>query len=175
MKFYLIPITDDVIYIGDKTLREITQEKYPLLIKREQERVDILYSEPIYMPLSEKAKKIYRKHNLETEELYHKMGVPKYIIAIKTENGFEEILTRINLSYLYPAAIQVKEVSEEKALMYYINEFYIDTIKNYLDALVISDSPFTYDVEANIEGFIGDDKVQGPFKGKITIRSLIKK
>ncbi len=175
MKFYLIPITEDIVYIGDKALQEITQEKYPLLMKREQERVDILYSEPIYMPLSENTKNIYRRHNLETKELYRKMGVPKYIIAIETEKGFEEILTKINLSYLYPAAISVREVSEEEALMYYLNESYIDTIKNYLDALSISDSPFTYNIEANIEGFIGDNKIQGPFKGKITIRSLIKK
>lgn len=54
MKYYLIPVVEDAIYYNGESLKDIFDRVFPVLSKREDERIDILYSTRIFEPIPEK-------------------------------------------------------------------------------------------------------------------------
>ena len=54
MKYYLIPVVEDAIFYNGESLKDIFDRVFPVLSKREDERIDILYSTRIFEPIPEK-------------------------------------------------------------------------------------------------------------------------
>lgn len=67
MKYYLIPVVEKDILCDGESLRDIFSREFPELAKREDERVDIIYSTRYFMPIPELK---LRAHNHETKEMY---------------------------------------------------------------------------------------------------------
>ena len=120
-KYYLIPVTEYYIYIGDKTLRDILKNRYEELVQKEEERINILYSTSpvVKMPYSVQVK--YNKHNEETSKRYEELCVPQYLIAYKKGRRIREISTDTILFAKHSCHFDIREVSKEKALNYFEN------------------------------------------------------
>lgn len=175
-KYYLIPTTESDIYFNDKSLGNILEEYYPELFRREEERIDILYSTSplISMPASERRR--YNEHNAETKKMFDKKQVPQYLIAYGNDYYAEEILTKIKITSKYPAALSIRSVSKEKVEEYYYSSNYKTKITNYFSNIkIISEIPFndTYDFVGYVDGKIDGHSVTGSFKGKIKAKKLI--
>lgn len=174
-KYYLIPMTDRDIYIDDKSLCSILKESHPILMDREEERIDILYSTSplVRMPITEEIR--YKKHKEETKKMYHELQVPEYIIAYGNECEAREILTNAEIISRYLAALSIRGVTKEKAKEYYYINNYYEKIVNYFNNLsIINETPFIddYDFEGYIEGEIEGKDIKGNFKGKIKIKKI---
>ena len=110
-RYYLIPMLEKDISFNGIPLNQILKHKQPILIDREEERIDILYSTSplVRMPLSEEIR--YKKHNDDTKKMYHRLGVPYCIIAYGNEYEAREILTDAKIVPEYKAALGIREIN----------------------------------------------------------------
>lgn len=133
MNYYLIPIVDSDILCEGENLKDICRRTFPALAKREDQRVDIIYSTRTFMPFPVHELK---KHNKETKLMYGKENVPMYLIAYD-DNGIEthEIVTGTCLSARYPAALGIRKVTKDSAEKYFNESNYLDKAVNYFDHL----------------------------------------
>lgn len=126
-KYYRIPMTERIVKVDGISLFEILQKHYPDLYNREKGRVELMYggSNPgVMTPQLEEAVKDY---NQETDVMYHALGVPKYIIAIKDESGIREYATKTTLEVPSNGSILTgREVSQTTAYQY------LDSTTNYI-------------------------------------------
>lgn len=173
--FYLIPITDSSIYLNNKPLRDILESSHPELIRREDERINILYSEGLDM--SESLEEEYEQYVINTKKLYDKMQVPEYLIAYGNDKHAKEIITNSEITAEFSAALGCRRVSIEKAEKYYNDTDYETKIRKYFNYINetnenVLKSNNIYEIEGYIEGKIKNKDIQGDFKGKIKIKKL---
>ena len=125
MKYYLIPLVDTDIYYHCQSLRDILREKFPLLARREEQRIDILYSTRFYEPIP---KQELNAHNHETMLIYQKENIPMYLIAYGTDElSAHEIFSREVLLAKYPAALGIREVTKDSAEKYFKENDYFNS------------------------------------------------
>ncbi len=163
-KYYLIPLTDRAIYLNEKPLETILKEKFPKLYKREEERIDILYSNGYD---SEIPRERLDRHNEKTKEIYEKMQIPEYIIACGNDKSAKEVITGIKLSGKYPAALGVRKTSKERLEEYYRTSNYSNKIINYINVIRNIN-----DVAIFLEGNIDGKPVKGEFIGTIKVKKI---
>jgi len=176
-KYYLIPMTDDDVYLGDKTLKSILDSSNHELVQREKERIDILYSVSPVFKMPEYIKRKYEEYCIETKRIYDKLQVPYYLIAYGNDESAEEIVTKSKITPKYPAALGIRRVSKELAEEYYIIKNYKTKIERYFNCIDnICENYFgfndTYEIEGYIEGKIGEKNVKGIFNGKVRVKRI---
>lgn len=172
MKYYLIPVVENDILCDGESLRDIFSREFPELAKREDERVDIIYSTRYFMPIPEVKLKA---HNHETKQMYAIQNVPTYLIATGTDEFCaREVVSGKWLHAKYPAALGIRETTRESAENYFNNNDYFNKVSNYFEHIYgekaknikLDSEPFaeTYEGVAYLDGEI-DGK---PFSGKFT-------
>lgn len=115
-KFYKIPMTERIIKVGNTSLLEILQNNYPLLYDREKGRINLQYHVLL-------TKEKLEEYNRETNLMYAKEGIPKYIIAVGNNNYLMELSTGIKLSGIeHSSILKERRVSKEDAYEYISNE-----------------------------------------------------
>lgn len=177
MKYYLIPVVDNDILCDGESLRDIFSREFPELSKREDERVDIIYSTRYFMPIPEVK---LRAHNQETREMYDIQNVPTYLIATgDDEFCAREIVSGKWLHAKYPAALGIRETTKESAESYYNSSDYPKKVSNYLGHLFgenivnakLNDDPFAevYEGTAYLDGEIDGKPFSGTFTGTLRL------
>lgn len=173
-KYYLIPMTENDIYLNGKSLRSILDSSHPELVQREIDRISILYSESPIIEMPEHLKKEYNDHNVKTKEMFDEAQIPYYLIAYGNDECAKEILTKNEITSKYPAALGIRKVSKEKAIEYYINSDYETKISKYFNNENIEKNPFSptdvYEIEGYLEGEFEKQNIAGNFKGKVKIK-----
>ena len=134
-KIYLIPVGDQNVYCGDKSLKNILKESYPELFQREEHRLEILRSVHSGHSMSNFMRKRYITYAYETMKLFDRMRVPEYLIAVETEDGVREFLTGVELESYFPIAHTVRDISREDAEKYYVRTDYEEKVENYFKAM----------------------------------------
>lgn len=148
MRYYLIPVVDSYIGLDNESLKEIFDREFPKLAKREDERVDILYSID---------------------------NVPTYLVATGIDEFMaREVVTGKKLYSKCAGALGIRETTKEAAENYFINNDYFNKVSNYFERIYgekaknikLDSEPFaeTYEGVAYLDGEI-DGK---PFSGKFT-------
>lgn len=165
MSYYLIPIVDSDILCDGENLKEICRRTFPTLSKREDQRVNIIYSTRIFMPFPESELK---EHNKETKLMYCKENVPMYLIAYG-DNGVEahEIVTGKHLSAKYQAALGIRKVTKDSAERYFNESDYFDKVVNYFEHLYngnLSNTELDQELFSGI--YNGVAYLNGKFNGK---------
>lgn len=126
-KYYRIPMTERIVKVDGISLFEILQKHYPDLYNREKGRVELMYggtNPGVMTPQLEEAVKDY---NQETDVMYQKLGVPKYIIAVEDESGIREYATSTSLEVPSNHSILTgRKVSQITAYQY------LDSTPNYV-------------------------------------------
>lgn len=184
MKYYLIPVVDSEILCDGDSLREIFNDNFPVLAKRESERVDIIYSARIDTPIPE-AK--LNAHTKKTSQMYAIENVPTYLVATGDDDfRAREIVTGKWLVAKYPAALGIREVSKESAEKYFNTHDYFNRVTNYfsyinegiLKSANLEDEPFVevYEGTAYLNGELDGQQISGKFTGtlKLTKKNRIK-
>lgn len=181
MKYYLIPLVDSDIYYHGESLKDILRESFPLLAKREEQRVDILYSTRIFDSIP---KKELDAHNYETKLMYQKENIPMYLIAYGDELKAHEIVSGEVLSVKYPAALEIRKVTKDDAEKYFKENDYFNKISNYFRLLYIEDlsnaefneEPFSEEceVEAYLNGQLNNKPFNGKFIGTLKLTKKIR-
>ena len=97
-KYYLIPLTEEDIYLNGKSLESILDSLYPELLQREIDRINILYSVSPMIEMPTSVKQRYEQHNIETKKMYDEAQVPYYLIAYGNDRCAEEILTKSKIT-----------------------------------------------------------------------------
>lgn len=134
-KIYLIPVGDQNIYCGDKSLKNILKESYPELFQREEHRLEILRSVHSVHSMSDFMRRRYITYAYETMKLFDRMRVPEYLIAVETEDGVREILTGVELESHFPIALMVRDIGREDVEKYYVKTDYEEKVMNYFKAM----------------------------------------
>ena len=134
-KYYLIPVIDDNVYLNEQLLKNILKTSYPKLIRREEKRIDILYSISLVIKMPKAVLKRYHNHNAKTKKIFDKLQIPPYLIAYGDDHFAEEILTGSKIFPKYPTTLGVRSVSTLKAKEYYIESNYEIKIRNYFQNL----------------------------------------
>lgn len=178
MKYYLIPVVEDSILYDGKTLKEVFDKAFPVLSKREDERIDILYSTRFFEPISERKLKA---HNLETRRMYSIENVPTYLIATGTSDFVAcEVVTGKKLYGKYPSALDIRKVSKENAESYFNNNDYFNKVSNYfshvceeeISSSKLDNNPFaeTYDGVFYLDGELDGKPFKGTFSGTLKLK-----
>lgn len=132
MNIYLIPITENSIFIGNMSLWEYTSKYYPLFKTLEDERVGIIYSTPILNETNEQRiarERRYQLHQEYTKECAKNEGIPLYIIALGDGLEAREFITNVKLVALSLSALGVRKVDPKELS---ISDDYEDSIKRFL-------------------------------------------
>lgn len=91
--YYLVPVTESLVYLNGKPLIELLKNIDNTLYKRENERIGMIYSVPMNRSLSREEKEKINNFNQITSNLYHLHGVPEKIIVYGNCNGLYELYT----------------------------------------------------------------------------------
>lgn len=177
MKYYLIPLVDTDIYYHCQSLRDILREKFPLLARREEQRIDILYSTRFYEPIP---KQELNAHNHETMLIYQKETIPMYLIAYGTDElSAHEIFSGEVLLAKYPAALGIREVTKDSAEKYFKENDYFNKISNFFKHVYVEDlskpifdqEPFSEvsEVKAYLNGQLDGKPFNGEFTGTLKL------
>ncbi len=180
MRYYLIPVVDSYIGLDNESLKEIFDREFPKLAKREDERVDILYSTRYYEPIP---KTKLENHNAETRRLYSIDNVPTYLVATGIDEFMaREVVTGKKLYSKCAGALGIRETTKEAAENYFINNDYFNKVSNYFERIYgekaknikLDSEPFaeTYEGVAYLDGEIDGKPFSGKFTG--TLRLSIK-
>ncbi len=177
MKYYLIPVVDsDILYEGE-SLKDVFDKAFPLLSKREDERVDILYSTRFFEPIP--VKKL-DAHNLETKRMYAVENAPTYLLATgKSTYSAREIVTGKLLTAKYPSAIEIRKVTKEVAEKYFNESDYYKKVINYFSHVCgksmenekFDTDPFAevYEGTAYLDGELNGKPFKGEFAGTLKL------
>lgn len=177
MKYYLIPVVEKDILCDGESLRDIFNREFPELAKREDERVDIIYSTRYFMPIPELK---LRAHNQETREMYDIQNVPTYLIATGTDEFCaREVVSDKWLHAKYPAALGIRETTKESAESYFNNNDYFKKASNYFGHLFgeniknvkLNNNPFAevYEGTAYLDGEVDGKPFSGSFTGTLRL------
>lgn len=183
MNYYLIPVVESDILCDGDSLKEIFDQKFPALSKREDERINIIYSTRIGSPIPEEK---LHAHNSKTIKMYSIENVPTYLIAAGSDDfRAREIITGKWLVAKYPAALGIRKISKEKAEKYFNENDYFNRVTNYfshinkdvLDGTKLDQDPFaeTYEGTAYLSGKLNGQQIYGEFTGilKLTKKNRI--
>ncbi len=178
MKYYLIPVVEDAIFYNGESLKDIFDRVFPVLSKREDERIDILYSTRIFEPIPEKELKA---HNKETKRMYSIEKVPTYLIAAGTSDLVaHEVVTGKKLCAKYSSALGVRKISKENAEGYFNNNDYLNKVSNYfshvceeeISSSKLDNEPFaeTYEGSFYLDGELDGRPFKGTFSGSLKLK-----
>lgn len=132
---YLIPITDNAIYIEGVSLFDYLTEFYPELGKLEDERVRIIYSSPVLHESTEQRiirEDRYREHKKKMRQYANSISVPLSLIAIGNSNEVRELITNIKITSEYPSALSIRELTKDERAHFVIPEDYKQKVTNFL-------------------------------------------
>lgn len=181
MKYYLIPLTDQDIFCDNESLKEILKREFPDLSKKENQRVDIIYSTRYFerIPINK-----LKMHNEETKLIYQRKNIPMYLIAYgNNESEAKEIVSGKKLHCKYPSALGIRETTKNEAEKYFNENDYYNKITNYfkqiyknkLSNMQFNLEPFaeTYQVEAYLDGKLDGEPFNGEFTGTLKLTKRI--
>ena len=175
--YYLIPVIDQDILFEDENLKYILKREMPELSKKEDQRIDIIYSTRYFMPIP---KNELIEHNNKTKLMYQDKNIPMYLIAYGN-NGYEaqEIVSGKKLLAKYKAALGIRRVTKEEAKKYFDENDYFNKISNYfnqiynneLSNIQLNSEPFleAYEIEAYLDGKLNGKAFNGEFIGTLRL------
>ena len=170
-KYYLIPITEYTIYVGDKSLRDILKINHKELVERENERINILYSTSPVVEMSPSEKLRYKKHNEETKRMYESLGVPEFVVAYKDDFFTKELITGTILTSPHSINFNIRETSNDKVLDYLEESNYTKKINDFLNGIKPEELYIEeYEADCYIEGTLNGKPVFGSFNGKVKVK-----
>ena len=132
IKYYLINIDNQGIKIDNIYLLDILKNISNDIYNRNDQRRILIYAPPITRSLTELEQQEIAAFDLETLKLYLAQNIPNKLAVIKTNLGYQEIITKRVITGDYESAITSREVSESelKSFLKY-SYLYNEQIKNY--------------------------------------------
>lgn len=136
MKYYLISIAlaNDIFFNG-KSLKQLLEEFYPELYKRENERVNILYSVSPLVSLPPEVRKKYEAYVHETSEIYKRLEVPEYLIATGNDKKVIEVCTHNKLVSKYDAALGIRSTTIDKTQKFFDSIDYNKCVSDFFKVI----------------------------------------
>lgn len=119
--FYLVPISNDYIFVSDIKLRNLLEQYYFKIyenIMEEEYIIQKLDNEHVFS-INEKIDKLY--------ELYK---IPKYLIIVEDDGECKELITKIDINIIDMNEIIKYQISDAKK----VNEYYFKS--NYKDKII---------------------------------------
>jgi len=119
--FYLVPISNNNIYVNDIKLRDLLQQYYSKiyeLVLEEEYVIQKIYESNIFS-ISEKI-----------NELYNIYKIPNYFIIVEDEGEYIELATKLSITIDNKDEILNYKISDVKR----INEYYFKN--NYKDKII---------------------------------------
>ncbi len=120
--FYLVPISNDCIFVNDIKLRDLLEQYYFKIYENimEEEYIIQKLDEEHVFSINEKIDKLY--------ELYK---IPKYLIIVEDDGEFKELITKLDINIIDLSEILKYQLDDaRKVSEYYFKSNYKDKIIN---------------------------------------------
>ena len=119
--FYLVPISNDCIFVNDIKLRDLLEQYYFKIYENimEEEYIIQKLDEEHVFSINEKIDKLY--------ELYK---IPKYLIIVEDDGEFKELITKLDINIIDLSEILKYQLDDAKK----VNEYYFKS--NYKDKII---------------------------------------
>ena len=129
--YYLIPlIKEKNIYYNGISLVEYIKKTFPLLYELEEERISILYSSDVNLPMPNEFEELYHSQQELTKEIYNFLDLPQRLIVVGNNSQVKEIKTRNILVSKYEVAFSIRKKKYTEILPVLKND-YIKKVHNF--------------------------------------------
>lgn len=122
-KYYKIPLTERLVYVGEKSLYQILQDNYQELYNREVGRIELIYGDHKSRVMTSTLQEKIDAYNTETKKLYKTMNVPTHIIGFDNNGDLVEYATKTPLNCCSKETfLHCRQVSQLEAYEYLNNQ-----------------------------------------------------